>query len=176
MPPPSDQIPPPPISLPPNARGGNAPPPLPPAERTPPPQRIASPRIASPRVATPPPPEHLDSLDDDILGDDLPDAPPPRSNSEFDDPTVVADPSQRLIDESAKADGESPEYRRVFDEFRALKRQCGESVDSLTFSKFASKLRKNRDALIAKHGCKSVKFQVYIKDGKAALKATPVKN
>jgi len=57
----------------------------------------------------------------------------------------------------------------------ALKKRCGENIDSLTFEKFSRKLRKNRDALISKHDCKSVKFQVYIKDGKAALKASPVK-
>jgi hypothetical protein len=28
---------------------------------------------------------------------------------------------------------------------------------------------------MGKYNCKSVKFQVYVKDGKAALKATPVK-
>ena len=38
---------------------------------------------------------------------------------------------------------------------------------------FANKLRKNRDALMARHGCASVRFHVYIKDGKAALKASP---
>ena len=32
----------------------------------------------------------------------------------------------------------------------------------------------NRDQLISRFGCKGVKFQVYVKDGKAALKATPV--
>ena len=36
--------------------------------------------------------------------------------------------------------------------------------------------RKTRDDLIAKTGCKEVRFTVYVKDGKAALKATPVKD
>jgi hypothetical protein len=30
--------------------------------------------------------------------------------------------------------------------------------------------------LIQKHGCKRVKFSVYVKEGRASLKATPVKN
>jgi hypothetical protein len=51
---------------------------------------------------------------------------------------------------------------------------AAENTDS--FEKLARKLRKNRDALITKHGCKSVEFQVYIEDGKAALKASPVKS
>lgn len=78
----------------------------------------------------------------------------------------------------AAAAGEAddgPQYRAIFDEFVALKRRCGESTDNLTFDRFLSKLRSNRDALIAKHKCRSVKFQVYVKDGKAALKASPVR-
>ncbi len=57
----------------------------------------------------------------------------------------------------------------------ALKRRCGESIDNLTYDRFLTKLRANRDALMAKHGCRTVKFQVYVKDGKAALKASPVR-
>lgn len=72
--------------------------------------------------------------------------------------------------------GEDEYYRQVYKEFLAIKRQCGENVSNLTFEKFAEKLNKNRDALVSRYGCKSVKFQVYIKDGKAALKATPVKD
>ena len=35
---------------------------------------------------------------------------------------------------------------------------------------------KARKTVMDKHKCKAVKFQVYVKDGKAALKATPVKD
>ncbi|WP_428267949.1 MXAN_5187 family protein [Haliangium sp.] len=65
-------------------------------------------------------------------------------------------------------------YRDVFEEFLALKRKCGEPTASLTYEKFAGKLRKSRDSLMAKHGCDDVKFQVYVKDGRAALKAKPI--
>jgi Double sensory domain of two-component sensor kinase len=75
---------------------------------------------------------------------------------------------------SANGDDDG-QYRAIFDEFVALKRRCGESIDNLTYERFLSKLRANRDALMAKHGCRSVKFQVYVKDGKAALKASPVR-
>ena len=63
----------------------------------------------------------------------------------------------------------------MYDEFVELKKKCGESVEGLTYEKFAAKLKQNRDQLVAKFACKAVKFQVYVKDGKAALKATPVK-
>lgn len=66
-------------------------------------------------------------------------------------------------------------FQEVYEQFIALKMQCGESIESLSFDRFAQKLEKNQEALIAKHGCKSVKFQVYEKDGKAALKASPIR-
>ena len=67
------------------------------------------------------------------------------------------------------------EWRGVFDDFVALKQQCGENLDGFTFEKFQTTLRKNRDALVQRHGAKRVKFSVYVKDGRAALKANPIK-
>lgn len=71
---------------------------------------------------------------------------------------------------------EAGEWMAVYEEFIRTKRQCGESVDGLTFEKFQGTLRKNRDALVQRHGCKRVKFSVYIKEGRASLKATPVRD
>lgn len=90
------------------------------------------------------------AIDADILGDDAP---------------TIADDGTQPVDY----------FQQVYEEFIALKKVCGEPTENLTFERFAKKLRKNEDALIAKHACKSVKFQVYEKDGKAALKASPVK-
>ena len=64
----------------------------------------------------------------------------------------------------------------MFDDFVALKTTCGEPTAGLTFAKFVDKLRKNQDELMSKPGTVGVKFSVYVKDGKAALKATPVKD
>ena len=86
--------------------------------------------------------------------------------------TIAEAPSDDLL---AAAGKDSATYQSIFEDFVALKKKCGESIESLTYEKFAKKLERNRDALIEKHGCKSVKFQVYIKDGKAALKASPEK-
>jgi hypothetical protein len=68
------------------------------------------------------------------------------------------------------------EWVDVFDEFIRTKASCGESTDGLTFEKFARTLKKNRDSLIERHACKRVKFIVYVKDGHASLKASPVKD
>jgi hypothetical protein len=70
---------------------------------------------------------------------------------------------------------ELEDWRKVYEEFIALKRQCGEETGSLTFEKFKGTLQRNKDALVARHSCSRVKFTVYVKEGKAALKASPVK-
>jgi hypothetical protein len=70
---------------------------------------------------------------------------------------------------------EAADWKNVYDEFVRLKKECNEPTDGLSFDKFKNTLRKNRDQLLQRHGCKSVKFSVYIKDGKAALKANPVR-
>ncbi len=73
------------------------------------------------------------------------------------------------------ANAEETHFQSVYREFVATRERCGEPADGLTYDKFVAKLRKNKDQLVAKYACKSVKFQVYVKDGKAALKATPVR-
>lgn len=70
---------------------------------------------------------------------------------------------------------ELADWRRVFEEFLEVKRQCNEPVGGLTFEKFKGTLQRNKDALVARHACSRVKFTVYVKEGKAALKASPVK-
>lgn len=135
--------------------GPTARPAPPPRAPTPPPAKLA-PRTPPAGVPAPPPafpsatpvssPVVPEALDDDILGLREPDGP--------------------AVD---------PYFKQVFDQFVALKKDCGEPTASLTYAKFAEKLVKNREDLITKTGCKEVRFTVYVKEGKAALKATPVK-
>ena len=70
---------------------------------------------------------------------------------------------------------EAADWAGVFEDFVRTKKECGEAIDGLTLEKFSHTLKKNRDALVKRHGCKRVKFSVYVKDGKASLKATPVR-
>jgi hypothetical protein len=131
---------------------------------TPPPSRPTASRPGTPPPvpATPPrgtpmpapvaksepaPPKDAFGLEDDILG---------RSDGE---PGALVDPY----------------FKSVYDQFVAVKQSCNEPTSGLTYQKFSEKLVKNRDDLMAKTGCKEVRFTVYVKDGKAALKATPVK-
>lgn len=70
---------------------------------------------------------------------------------------------------------EEQHFRAVFDEFVTVKKQCGEPLQGFTYEKFVQTLKKNKEQIVAKHSASDVKFTVYVKDGKAALKATPVK-
>jgi hypothetical protein len=74
----------------------------------------------------------------------------------------------------AEADEES-HWQQVFQDFLLTRASCGEAAEGLTYERFRQKLEANKAQLVAKYGCKTVRFQVYVKDGKAALKATPVK-
>ena len=74
-----------------------------------------------------------------------------------------------------KASEDVAEWLSVYEDFIRTKKQCGEPTDGLTFDKFQHTLKKNRDALMQRHGCRRVRFSVYVKEGRASLKATPVK-
>jgi hypothetical protein len=74
-------------------------------------------------------------------------------------------------------DSKEGHYREVFEEFLQVKEACGEPTNGFSFEKFAAKLRKNRKDLLEKRpGLADVNFTVYVKDGKAALKAKVVKS
>jgi hypothetical protein len=83
-----------------------------------------------------------------------------------------------LLQTATQAAGEPLEeehWEQVFQEFMQVRAQCGEPSEGLTFDRFRVKLEKNKEQLVQRYGCRSVRFQVYVKEGKAALKATPVK-
>ncbi len=65
--------------------------------------------------------------------------------------------------------------REIFTQFIDMKQRFDESTSGITFEIFAKKLEKNRTALMKKHDCTDVQFTVYEKNGRAALRATPIK-
>jgi hypothetical protein len=154
----------------------------------PPPPRSASQPGVVPK--TPPaagfrgPPPPLQRPMADSAGAGLPTTPaaPPAAptsahalGEDDDDATMVGAVPPELMAEATGDQLEEKQWIMVYEDFVRTKKQCGESVDGLSLEKFASTLRKNRDALIAKHGCKRVRFSVYVKEGRASLKATPVR-
>ncbi|HEX2671012.1 MAG TPA: MXAN_5187 family protein [Polyangiaceae bacterium] len=72
------------------------------------------------------------------------------------------------------AAAELAEWHAVFNDFVSLKQQCGETTDGFTYEKFEQTLKKKNEELLTRHGAKRVKFSVYVKEGKAALKASPI--
>ena len=63
----------------------------------------------------------------------------------------------------------------VYHEFLQARLRCGEKVENLSQDRFVEKLRGNREKLIAQTGCRDVRFNVVVKDGKASIKASPIK-
>ena len=102
-----------------------------------------------PRSKTSPPITSPAPLDDDILG------------SSSSSPSL------------GKKSGQES-FKKIFEEFLALKIHCGENTSTLTLEKFSKKLQRNKETLMTKHKCKDVSFRVYEKNGKAALKASPI--
>jgi len=114
-----------------------------------------------------------------------PDDPPTRPNANLDDydgydhpdeSTQVKHVPQALLEASASApQAEETHFREVFEQFVATQKECGAPVSGLTFEKFVRKLHAARDQVMKRHNVPSVRFTVYVKEGRAALKASPVK-
>jgi hypothetical protein len=104
------------------------------------------------------------------------------------DRTVVAEvPSEALEDDDGFDEdtgvsqdpaeiAENEHFKETYERFIDMRKACGEPTADLSFFRFLEKLKKNRDALVSKYNCRTVRFQVYRKEGKAALKATPIKS
>jgi hypothetical protein len=106
-------------------------------------------------------------------------APPPAATLD-DNRTVVAQVPQELLAQvSPKNDVDAADeahYKEVYEKFVQTRIECGEDISDLSYDRFVAKLLKNRQQIVEKHKARSVRFQVYAKDGKAALRALPVRD
>jgi hypothetical protein len=159
-PPPLPLSPSPPMAVPkppPPTPGGGRPPAAPSGPKLPPLSSSVGPGSA--RLGPPPVPiaHTSDSMDDE------------------DATTVATVPAEVMAQATGSALDENAEWRVVYQNFIRIKKQCSEPTEGLSFEKFSVTLRRNRDQLAEKHGVKRVKFSVYVKEGRASLKATPMK-
>ena len=92
-------------------------------------------------------------------------APLPQPSSNF-EPTVVAAAPNGATDPDVT-------FYQVFQEYVQARERCRESVEGLSYEQFRKRLADSRATIIREHGCVSVEFHVYVKDGRAALKAVP---
>ncbi|HEY5242873.1 MAG TPA: MXAN_5187 family protein [Polyangiaceae bacterium] len=179
FPPPASPAPPPAQRPPPPLQGRPAPPP--PAAPQAGPYGAAAP-VPPPPASGPKPPPPLGNANQVARPPAPPPAPPPEPPplEEDDEATTVgAVPAELLAQATGEhrvATDDTALWLAVYEDFIRTKKQCGEATDGLTYEKFSHTLKKNRDALIQRHGCKRVKFSVYVKEGRASLKATPVKD
>jgi hypothetical protein len=65
--------------------------------------------------------------------------------------------------------------RDLFDAYAQAQRECGEDPKGLTRAQLDQLLDRQRAAIQQRFGCDEVRFRVVVEDGKAKLKATPVK-
>jgi len=82
------------------------------------------------------------------------------------------DPGKTTADDAVR----EAYYQEVFAEFVKFKVENNESIENFTYEKFATKLRANTAELMRRPGVQDVQFSVYLKDGKAALKARVVRD
>ncbi len=112
--------------------------------------------------------------------------PPPRMKQTMPEAGIASLPGSSVIetqsdvyasDPGGAVSGEDEEvqWRAVYADYIRLRGECGEATD-IAYEKFELQLRKNRDAILTKHGAARVKFAVHIKDGKAKLKASPIRS
>jgi hypothetical protein len=101
-------------------------------------------------------------------------APAPAFSDELEPALPLGDSSDSVSLADVGDDRESY-YRRIFDEFVETKVACGEAIEGFTYEKFAKKLRKQSDSLLGRDDVSDVQFSVYVKDGKAALRAKVIK-
>lgn len=104
---------------------------------------------------------------------------PPQSSPRLRPP---APPMAGAASAPAPTPAEAPEefdegahWREIYEQYVAARRECGEAVEAMTYEKFEVTLQKTRDQILAKPDVVAVRFSVYLKDGKAALRAQPVK-
>jgi hypothetical protein len=63
--------------------------------------------------------------------------------------------------------------RGVYQAFLEAKKRCNEDTSRLSFDSVAESLRKQVPGLLEKHGVRDVEYRVFVKDGRAVLRAVP---
>jgi hypothetical protein len=108
-------------------------------------------------------------------------APPPPDfgGSGAGERTVVAQVPKELLAQvrpTEQTNAQDSHYKEVYEKFLQTRIECGEDTSDLTYDRFVAKLEKNKQTIMEKNNAKGVRFQVYLKEGKAALRAVPVRD
>jgi hypothetical protein len=63
----------------------------------------------------------------------------------------------------------------LFRDYVSARERCGQGAKGLSPEQFSKLLRSQESAIRDKYGCQSVRFRVVVEDGRAKLKASPVR-
>jgi hypothetical protein len=74
-----------------------------------------------------------------------------------------------------REDGREAGDGDIFEAYVSAREACGQDVSGLSRDKLRTLLEKQEAALRQKLGCANVRFKVVVEDGKAKLKASPVR-
>ena len=97
----------------------------------------------------------------------------------------LADKRRKKVEEAPNTRQEKPKrltaeeredlaYRKVFDKYVTARRKCGQT-DDLAYDSIKDVLRKQVRTIKSRYRCSSVKFRVTVEDGKAKVKAVPLR-
>ena len=88
-------------------------------------------------------------------------------------PAAVADrPTRRAAPTTAEREAQA--YQAVFDKYLETRKKCGQSSD-MAYESVRDVLKKQVRTIKSRYRCKSVKFRVTVEDGKAKVKAVPLR-
>lgn len=103
---------------------------------------------------------------------------PPPEDGEGEEPTGAHRPvAERAVARPAQPSRQEREdagYKAVFDKYLEARASCGQSTN-LEFAAVREALKKQVDALRAQQSASTVRFRVVVEEGKARIKAVPVK-
>jgi len=80
-------------------------------------------------------------------------------------------------DQEAVALAQEPEpdyYSRIYGEYIEARNQVGESMSTITYENFITKLRFNENSLTKKYQCSAIRFKVVIDENRVTLKPIPI--
>jgi HAMP domain-containing protein len=89
------------------------------------------------------------------------------STGSVDPDEVIDDPA---LASQLSAEGDDAYNDRVYREYVSAKEQLGENVASIPKDRFTQRLKGRADALVQKHGCRMVRFQVSTVDAQVVLR------
>ena len=87
----------------------------------------------------------------------------------------AGDPAPKTAAAKRSADETTAGGTDLFEAYRSARESCGEDVSGVSRAKLDQLVAKQRTAIQQRYGCEEVRFRVVVEDGKAKLKATPVK-